>query len=227
MISHQQKCIFVHIPKTGGQSVEKYFMDVNGFSQKDKNQLLLIKNTDPNKGPARLAHMRAHEYRDCGHVSAEQYQDYFTFAIVRNPFSRLVSEFLHKKYDSKFSFKHFVFEALPEADDFSDAYRHIIPQSDYVVDSNGQVIVDFIGRFESLGEDFVTVCNKLQLNDTKLPHVNSTSSFRRMAERKLRHLFRVEKRIKKNYKEYYDNETIEQVARIYKSDIHMFNYQFE
>lgn len=226
MISHKQRCIFVHIPKTGGQSIETYFRKLNNLKGKRPPELVLNKNDDPNKGPARLAHMRAHEYVDFNYLTNEQYQQYFSFTFVRNPWSRAVSEYLHKKHDRKFSFKHFIFDGLPEQNDFCDFYRHMIPQSDYILDSQGQPIVDFIGRFESLSEDFTRICERMELADTTLPHVNSTSSFRRSLERKFMHLFKKEKRIKANYREYYDQECIERIETLYKSDIERFNYTF-
>lgn len=227
MICAAQQCVFVHVPKTGGQSVEQFFLELNGLTLKQKQQLLISRNDDPAKGPSRLAHMRAHEYVDCGHMSQDDYDRYFSFAFVRNPWSRLVSEYLHKKLDNKYSFKQWVFEAMPEADDFSDAYRHVIPQTDYLVNSQGDVIVNFVGRFENLQNDFNKVCEKLNIANTTLPHANSTSSFRRSLERKIRHLFIKEKRIKQHYTAYYDNETIDKVATLYASDIAMFNYTFD
>lgn len=213
--------------KTGGQSVEQYFLDLNGLTLKNKDKLLIAKNANPSKGPSRLAHLRAHEYVDCGHISKADYEHYFTFAFVRNPWARLVSEYLHKKLDNKFNFKAFIFHHLPAQNDFCDAYRHIIPQTDYLLNDSGQQIVDFVGRFENLKEDFAYVCEQLALTEANLPHVNSTSSIRRSLERKARHLFRREKRVKCHYTEYYDQETIEKVAELYACDIAMFGYTFD
>ena len=227
MICHKQRCVFVHIPKTAGQSIEQYFYDLNGISEKRKHTMLVSKNADPSKGPSRLAHMRAHEYVDYGHISAQQYKQYFSFAFVRNPWARLVSEYLHKKLDNKYTFKQFVFEGFPSKNDFSDAYRHVIPQIDFILNNKGEQIVNFVGRFENLTNDFRHVCQALKLESCKLPHKNSTSSRRRSIERKVRHLFRTEKRIKKHYTEYYDQETIDKVADLYKSDIERFAYDFD
>lgn len=227
MICHVSRCAFVHIPKTGGQSIEQYFLTLNGLSKKHKHKLCISRNTDPQRGPARLAHMRAHEYVDCGYLSAEQYKSYFSFSFVRNPWERLVSEYLHKKLDNKYCFKDFVFRGLPQRNDFDDAYRHIIPQTDYLLDAEGRQFVDFIGRFEYLQDDFAKVCERLGFNDTQLPHINSTSSLRRTLERKCRHLFRNDNRIKQRYWEYYDDATVKKVAQMYGSDIEMFGYRFK
>ena len=69
MITHQFKCVFVHIPKTAGQSVEHFFLNLHQLTWQEKERLLLVKNTDPNKGPERLAHMTAAEYVQCGNTN--------------------------------------------------------------------------------------------------------------------------------------------------------------
>lgn len=228
MISHKFKCIFVHVPKTAGQSIEGFFKERHGITSKYSEELLMTKNSDPAKGPERLAHMLASEYVDCGHVSAETFQSYFTFGFVRNPWARLVSEYLHKKIDRKMPLKDYVLHGLPEANLFSDAHRHIIPQYQFLYDKNGNQAVDFIGRFENLQGDFDEVCEKLGLSDSALPHINSTSSVRRKAERTLHHLFTGKKdNVKKHYSEYYDSELKEIVAEIYRKDVESFGYEFE
>lgn len=226
MICHKHRCIFVHVPKTGGQSIEQFFLERNNLSINDKHKLLISRNDDPSKGPTRLAHLRAHEYIDCGHVCENLYGEYFTFAIVRNPWARLVSEYLHKKLDNRYSFRDFVFYGMPAQNDFCDKYRHVIPQTDYICNRDGQEIVDFVGRFENLHQDFDYICSQLTISDASLPHVNSTSSFRRSLERKIRHLFIRENRIKKHYSEYYDRQTIDRVGQLYAEDINRFNYDF-
>lgn len=227
MISHRFKCVFVHIPKTAGQSVEHFFLNQHELSWKEKDKLLQSKNTLPDKGPERLSHLLASEYYDCGHINKSDYDNYFSFAFVRNPWERLVSEYLHKKIDKKMSLKDFVLKGWPEADSFSDKYRHVIPQAEFLYDGAGNQLVDFIGRFENLQQDFDNVCHVLNLPDSRLPHKNSSYSFRRLWTRRLRHLFRLNKRVKKHYSEYYDDELKSIVADIYAKDIALFGYEFE
>lgn len=227
MISHQFKCVFVHVPKTAGQSIEQFFLNIHQLSKQEKAQLYLMKNSDPQRGPERLDHMIAAEYVQCGHLAKPQYQNYFSFAFVRNPWERLVSEYLHKKIDKKMSLKEFVLSAWPETKLFCDKYRHVMPQADYLFDDNGHQLVDFIGRFEHLQKDFSYVCQQLVIEDSSLPHKNSSYSFRRLWTRRFRHLFRINKRINKHYSEYYDEELKQIVAKLYAKDIALFGYEFE
>ena len=229
MLSHEYRCVFVHIPKTAGQSIEQFFLNLHKltWSQTDRDRLLMRKNQDPAKGPSRLAHMTAEEYYQCGHISEQTFNNYFSFAFVRNPWARLVSEYLHKKIDKEMSLKEFVLEGLPHPDPLCDKHRHIIPQSDFIFDDRGNQIVDFVGRFENLQRDFDHVCRQLGLEDSTLPHRNSSYSPRRLLLRKIRHLFNSQQRVKKHYTEYYDEELFEIVADMYAEDIKRFNYQFE
>ncbi|MGJ8679124.1 sulfotransferase family 2 domain-containing protein [Paraglaciecola sp.] len=228
MISHKFKCVFVHVPKTAGQSIEQFFKEKHGVTDKYCSELLLGKNTDPAKGPQRLAHLRSEEYVSCGHIDQQSYDEYFTFGIVRNPWQRLVSEYLHKKIDKKMSLKEFVLHGLPKADPFSDAHRHIIPQYDFLFDQDGKQNVDYIGRFENLADSFTHICDKLEIQEASLPHKNSSYSPRRAMLRKLRHLFTGQKkRVKKDYREYFDDELIEHVNRMYAKDIQYFGYNFD
>ncbi|MBU2979576.1 sulfotransferase family 2 domain-containing protein [Alteromonas sp. C1M14] len=227
MISHKFKCVFVHVPKTAGQSIEQFFKEKHQLNSKYCQELLLGKNDDPSKGPQRLAHLRSDEYVSCGHLDAETYDDYFTFAFVRNPWQRLVSEYLHKKIDSKMSLKEFVLHGFPKPDPVCDAYRHVIPQYDYLFDSQGNQNVDFIGRFEDLQKGFSLVCDRLGIDDATLPHKNNSCCSRRVMLRKFRHLFRRQQdRVKKHYTEYFDDELLAHVNRLYAKDIGHFGYVF-
>ena len=66
-------------------------------------------------------------------------------------------------------------------------------------------MVDFIGRFESLIDDFQKLCHLLGIT-CKLPHAGKTKH--------------------NNYKEYYDKESREIVGEFYKKDIEIFGYKF-
>jgi len=49
------------------------------------------------------------------------------------------------------------------------------PQSEWVCNDHGDLLVDYIGRFEALQKDFECMCEKLGLRTiSALPHVNAS-----------------------------------------------------
>jgi hypothetical protein len=75
------------------------------------------------------------------------------------------------------------------------------------VDDKGEVIVDFIGRYENLQKDWNVVCEKIGICE-KLPWINK-------------------RRNKKSYTEFYDDKTMNIVYEMYKKDIEYFEYGFD
>ena len=81
MISHKHKCVFIHIPKTGGMSMEQMLgVDVLKFHQHSRS---LVKHGTPFN-----EYYKKYFNQDLG---------YFKFTIVRNPWDRAVSSFYHEK----------------------------------------------------------------------------------------------------------------------------------
>ncbi|MEW6989440.1 sulfotransferase family protein [Colwelliaceae bacterium 6441] len=236
MICHQDKCLFVHIPKTAGQSIESIFVKRLGLTWQEREALLLKPNSEPSKGPPRLAHLKAGEYTSCGHISTRLYQQYFKFSFVRNPWERIVSEYNYRRSHGdaiyQQDFKSFLFNSFPQVCDDNyllakDYYRHVIPQVDFLYDQEGNCLVDFIGRFETLQQDFDKVCKQLALDLTTLPHKNKTAANGFLAYFKRNFFSLFNQRQKKHYSHYIDLESREYIAEIYAKDISVFGYHFE
>jgi hypothetical protein len=49
---------------------------------------------------------------------------------------------------------------------------HSVSQYDFLKDNEGNMAVDFVGRFENFENDFIYVCNHLNTKGFKLPHIN-------------------------------------------------------
>jgi len=241
MISHQDKCLFVHIPKAAGQSVESVFVERAGLTWQTRESLLLRPNKQPELGPPRLAHLTASEYVDLGYISADEFSDYFKFSFVRNPWARLVSEYNYRRglgdKGYQCDFKTFLFQGFPTAqcDDYTcgqDYFRHVIPQWQFLFDDKGMQLVDFIGKFESLQSDFDTVCQKLGLAPITLPHKNKTlttgikQKLQQKLKQKLKQWLAIDNS-KPHYSYYYDAESVAFVRDLYQKDIELFGYSFE
>ncbi len=225
MICREFSCLFVHIPKAAGQSIEQFFMDRLGLSwETDRDQLLLGNNSDPQKGTEKLSHLSAKEYVRCGYVDATEFEQLFKFSFVRNPWERIVSEYRYRNYFHHRSFRDFLLHRLPPPG-WDDKYRHIMPQYDMLHDEHGKLLVDFVGRFETLNADFSAVCQRLGLDDCQLPHRNPSDKKSRNLKRQLRNwLYFNGENSKEDYREFYDAETTNIVSKLYQKDIEAFGY---
>jgi len=157
MIIKNKNILFVHIPKTGGQSIAKFFYEELGYTwnpkNKNKEEFLFLTNYDRHlPGPEVLVHMTAREYVDLGYVSEYNYNLFFKFSVVRNPYDKFLSAFKFNKVYEKYSIDEFV-DNFPD-DTLTDLYRHFAPQSFYIFDHDNNYLVDKILYFENLNEDF-------------------------------------------------------------------------
>ena len=83
---------------------------------------------------------------------------------------------------------------------------HFIPQSPFLINLKGEVVADKIARFENYDEEVKEILTTLGFKIEEMPHKNKT--------------------IRKNYKEYYNEETRAVVERLYRDDLKHFNYTF-
>lgn len=230
MISHENKCIFIHIPKVAGTSIVEAIKD---STRQEKPKGLLPFEIDDDKFDPPPPHLRASDFLKYGFVTQEEFRTYFKFAFVRNPFDRIVSEYKYSRHPAFYDFKTFLFSHFPKPS-WTDAYCHIIPQYDFLYDRNGKCLVDFIGKFENIQADFIKICDTLGIHQKLLPHKNKSLSFFRRDNTPLQILRTIRgllsRQQKKNtyshYTEYYDKESKEFVAKLYKKDIETFGYDF-
>jgi hypothetical protein len=235
MISHKYKCIFVHIPKVAGQSIEMFFLDLHKLDWDSRSPLLLRPNDNPELGPPRLAHLKLHEYTSYDYLSPDRFDEYFKFTFVRNPWSRTVSFYKFEGYNEIMSFKQFVRKKLPEL--VNEKNWFYAPQYDFIYHEE-RTKIDFIGRFEDLHNDFSTICKKLKVPFTKLPHHNKSEigKVRGKLPKQIKSLINDPARLpfdgrdeinSTDYKDYYDSSLIRAVEDLYHIDIDKFNYDFE
>jgi hypothetical protein len=228
MICREYNCLYVHVPKTGGQSVEQFFIDLLGLDwDRDRGRLLIRRNENRNCGTEKLAHLSASEYVECGHVSQEEFSAVFTFSFVRNPWTRILSEYRYRNYFHHLSFRDFVLNKLPKPG-WDDNYRHVMPQYEMLYDAGGNLLVDFVGRFETLQQDFDRICEQLNIPDGRLPHRNKSDKKSRDLKRTLRNLLYLNgENRKRSLRDFYDDETRDAVGEYYRKDIETFGYSFD
>lgn len=236
MICHHYACVFVHVPKTAGISIEHVFLDLLGLTWETRAPLLLRANDRPELGPPRLAHLKAADYVRYHYLTQEMFDRYFKFAFVRNPWSRLVSLYKYRAYNWRCDFKTFVKGPL-QSRLWHEQDWFVCPQSEFLYSADNRLLVDFVGRYETLQRDFDAVCGHLGLAATPLSHFNTSRGNTQVAlpgsglKRTLGNLKRAWRTRNipsyTTYQEYYDSETIAEVARLYQRDIELLGYSFE
>jgi len=233
MICRRYKCVFIHIPKNAGQSIEHVFLKLMGLNWKKRASLLLRYNDKPELGPPRLAHLKAHEYVLYNYMTQEQFDIYFKFSVVRNPWDRAISMYKYFGYATKCDFKSFLKGAFLK-EKWTKKYWFVGPQNEFIYDTDGKRNVNFIAKFENLEDDFRYVCQQIGLPNIKVPHINSSEKKTEKSGSKMKDFVKYFLQNKsrsfpqfKRYQDYYDNESREMVAELYKADIEIFGYQFE
>jgi len=207
LLSLSHKFIFIHVNKAAGTSVIRALQPYGHNPPSDPIR----------KGLAKLGLVRDYRRRFFAeHTYAselrkelprEVWEDYFKFAFVRNPWDWLVSTF-HYLRNTEDHRHHRRVIAMNSFADYVDweIGRNRRRQSAFVCD-DGDVIVDFIGRFETLADDYDEVCRRIGVSAPPLPHVNRTAH--------------------RDYREFYDDALIARVAEHWRFDIELFGYGFD
>ncbi len=213
MISHKHKCIFVEIPKTGSTSIravigsppkahlnicqirydmQRYWTRYGGIKNKLLSSLYLL-----------LPEKKRLE------IGEEKFRSYLKFGFVRNPWDRVVSLYFRTgglQMKDKMTFDEFV-DWIKYS---SSTCVHSVPhtnQLDWLIDPHGNLLVDFIGKFENIQKDWEVIAGKHGL-PMALPHKNKSLNERSF------------------YTEYYSKRTKEIIENKFRVDIEFFNYTF-
>lgn len=185
MICNEKKFIFIDICKTAGSSINKAFSKLYRCVGKHHT----ITNI-------------AGDYFFCTNLTQYQIDNYFKFTIVRNPYDRIVSLWLWGKTKGIYSsdFRKFL-------DDKRDSFGFIrfIPMVNWLRNEQGDMTVDYIGRFENLSQSVSEICEKIGVPTIQLEKFNVAVG-------------------RKHYTEYYDQETKEIVNNLYSQDFSTFGY---
>ena len=196
----QYHCIFVHIPKAAGVSVCRSLFGnlAGGHTPIQRYQIIFSK---------------------------EEFDDYFKFTFVRNPWDRVFSayNFLKKggmndddrkwgteNLDPYISFEDFITRGLKKPNILQ--WVHFRHQHEFLCNPcTGNLLIDFLGFYENIQEDFQYIADKLlggvnlALKSENKTHTNGKS----------------------DYKSFYTQEMRNIVAHVYKKDIDLFGYNFD
>jgi len=201
MISFQKRFLFVHIPKTAGNSIQSALRDYSEDQlvalRKEQDGIERFGLRNPNYKIKK--HSTLGEYRDA--LGSEQFRNLYKFTCVRNPWDRMVSYYFTptqnpETWDRK-RFREIISKAVSVAD-----YLRLDPGEE-----DPFANVDYIMRFENLADDFRTVCETLGISPVTLPRYNRSS--------------------REHYSKYYDEELRHLVQTRFAAEIERFGYTFE
>lgn len=200
IISHNYKYIFINQPKTGGTSMRSVLSGTWHTSYRSAKSIEQF-------------------------VGEDIWRYYYKFAIVRNPFSRMVSWYRNvweqikdreKKGKSlrlayeKFkidapTFRDFIISAKVFDRGDCESFYFRMPQVDFLSDSQG-LNINYIAHTETLSFDWQQLARNIKLDAVDFPHENMSTPT--------------------DYREWYDDELKEIMFKRFEKDFIMFNYTF-
>jgi hypothetical protein len=205
IVSAAQKFIFAAIPKTGTHSVRQALREHMGPN--DLEQVgLFVQKRFPIPALAQLQHGHLTLQQIQPYMRPEEWQSFFKFAFVRNPFDRFISycAFMTRESgdferDPRNVMRQFV--ANPPT-------GHILfqPQHSFVTDERGELLADKVGRVEEMQISYDEIAARIGIPTRSLDRVNRSKH--------------------RDYRDYYDDGLIEGVAKLYARDIELFGYEF-
>tara|TARA_R100000008_G_scaffold48895_1_gene29093 strand:- start:4858 stop:5589 length:732 start_codon:yes stop_codon:yes gene_type:complete len=238
------KAVYIHIPKTGGTSFKKVFKPfINDCVVTEQSNIIKEQSNFGYNDLLVLNFKKSDALRKKEALGEEAWDNAFKFAIVRNPWDRYVSnwKWLTRKeklfpkkgwrargwhgMDGEITFEDFVKQMdvcylnLKRLHGYQHDKWHLRNQIEHIVDYDGNIIIDHIGRFENLQEEYKFICDKIQLPEIQLPYLNHFGHY--SAEVKVHDPKKI------HYSTYYNDELVEIVSKRCKEDIVKFDYKFE
>lgn len=158
--------LFIHIPKTGGSTISDYFQQVGSVSLKYRGRW----------GPCAPQHIHAEVIK---RLVPDAFYDY-SFAIVRNPYGRLLSEYKARRGGRQSSGRTVSFSrwAMELSDKYAaDPYvddNHLRPQHEFLLDGTE------VFRFEDgVAKVVKSVMDRMGLTPAMpVPHSNPSAEIK-------------------------------------------------
>lgn len=211
ILSTDPKFLFIHIPKCAGTSVEESLYHYQDFKYHH------------------MVHGCALQFKQ--YLNDDFYDELFKFSFIRNPWDLQVScwRYYVRNHGVDMDFNEYIEwkftgsiedmkDRLPKEDPNVNItllrngfYIHRTPMTYFLIDEQGHYLVDYIGSLERINEHFTAITDKLNIQDTYLPHVNV--SVQRIDDH--------------DYRSYYNQKSIELVRSRFALDILLYGYTFE
>lgn len=190
---NNKKLLFIHIPKTGGTYIEKT-LKKNGYNVGTYSNLNKSKNNC------------SHWHTPPKYNKNINFKDYITFTVVRNPYTRFISEYNwgsfghHYKYlNTKCDINTFATNLKDPNKIIYDGDCHLLKQEEYLIDYYGNKIENILYQ-ETLNDDLKKFINKYNLN---IKNINNKKLQVKKNNKNINNLNNSSKNI---LKKYYEND---------------------
>ena len=203
IISHKHRFIYFAIPKTGTHAIRRGLrphLEENDWEQVElfeRKRFPLAHFESINHG-----HITAEEIK--AHLTSAQWEGYFKFSFLRNPFERFVSTcFFRFGRNSIFqnnpsAYMKLLFQTKKEL-----SHLLFAPQVSFISDQSGNIVLDFMGDFARLQLSFNSISQRFGWSENTLKRVNTSKH----GPSEL----------------YYDDELKSLVSDYYSSDIKLYS----
>lgn len=202
---------FIDIPRTSSSSIRTELANTFGSTYGKSN---LLENEFEVNGSYK-DHLTASQAMK--HISPRDWEQLFTFTIVRNPWDRMVSLYFYRakkgQIPTGLSFKDYISQLKSPRYNCSNSmhYRpsYYYGAAEFILDKKENVIVDYIGKFEE--------------RESSLKYISKRINCPTLGKLCLQKA----KPSEKHYSMLYDKECRELVSKVYARDIELFGYEFE
>jgi len=211
LVSYERGFLFIHVDRAAGTSIQLALQPYAARRRDSRLRRRLVWLRGVNRlGRLHHAlefpeHAPARAVKKC--LPPELYVRLFKFAFVRNPWDRLVSRHAHLLQSLDHP-RHRLVKKLGSFDNYLawEVARQKMHQHACLYSARGECLVDFVGYYEHLQEDFAKVCERLEIR-ADLPRVNTS--------------------VHRDYRLYYTPATRDLVAKHFRRDIELFGYEFD
>jgi hypothetical protein len=203
MISLKKNFLFIHAPKTGGNSIQTV---LKGYSE---DRVVAI---GQHQDGVERFEVRSDQYPTHKHSTLREYKsmlepalfnNLYKFAVIRNPWDMMISWYFSPHRGVR-DWKRGEFVGLI---DEVQPLRHYIRSSALLTPTNLAGDLDFLLRFERLDEDFEKLCEEIRIPWVPLPIRNRSC--------------------RAHYSQYYDEDLVERVRGKFSEEIEFGRYVFE
>ncbi len=206
IVSFRHRFIFAAIPKTGTHAVRQALRAQLGPEDIEQVGLFVeSKFPIPELAALRHGHLSLDQLRP--YLPPEQFDAFFKFAFVRNPFDRFISycAFMTRVRGELEARPHQVMRHYID----NPQWQHVLfqPQYSFVSDADGNLLSDYVGRVEQMQRSYDDIAQRIGIPPTLLAKVNATK--------------------RRDYRDYYTPELADGVAKLYARDLELFGYEFQ